>query len=133
MWVYGALECGTIDSPFQGSLDITIYGPKPVAGTEQADRVGGDKAIAVFSGGKLDLHGAKLSTWTCLTVQASSGDSFITVEDAIDWQVGDSILIVSTSPYFHGVDNSASVQHESRQIVSIHGILFLSLLLEICY
>ncbi len=79
VWVYGALECGAAAAPFKGKYNITLYGDKPAGGTEQGDRVGGDKSVAVFNEGKLSFHGNKQLSWTRLSQTAFAGTTQINV------------------------------------------------------
>lgn len=119
IWVNGALECGTEESPVTGSLSITLVGAKPEVA--QTDREGGDKSIAVFNGGKLSLHGAKLFSWTRLEVPAINNATSITVQDEVDWEVGDVIVIASTAPFFLNINHGGIEQSEIRTITSISG------------
>eukprot|EP00026_Physarum_polycephalum_P000397 Phypoly_transcript_00398.p1 GENE.Phypoly_transcript_00398~~Phypoly_transcript_00398.p1 ORF type:complete len:1639 (+),score=189.82 Phypoly_transcript_00398:311-4918(+) len=121
IWLYGSFQCGTVDAPFAGELSITLYGAKPATSDAQSDRVGGDKSLAVLPGGLLELHGAKLVSWTRLAAQADAGATTITVQDDIDWETGDEVIITSTAPYYLGLDTSGMDQIEERTIASISG------------
>jgi hypothetical protein len=59
----------------------------------------GDKSVAVFSGGKIDLHGKKVISWDRLALKANIGDSQITLFNPVDWEVGDIIVIATTGRY----------------------------------
>jgi len=51
---------------------------------------------AVFGG--LDLFGEQRNvTWTHLAETAESGSNSITLETAVDWNVGDEIIVTTTS------------------------------------
>eukprot|EP00026_Physarum_polycephalum_P000095 Phypoly_transcript_00095.p1 GENE.Phypoly_transcript_00095~~Phypoly_transcript_00095.p1 ORF type:complete len:2248 (+),score=271.90 Phypoly_transcript_00095:220-6963(+) len=98
MYIYGNLECGTEASPFNGALSITIdyTSSGSITPTEQ----GSDKSLAVFAGGRLSLHGAKQVSWTTLAATAAKGSQTLSIADAVDWQIGDSIVITSTDPIY---------------------------------
>lgn len=139
----GSFECGTETDFFAGSLVITLTGPKPASGA--SDAVGGDKSIAGLAGGKLSLHGAKRSSWTRLASPANVGDSQITIQvcnsriisclkclilsqDAMDWQVGDAIVVATTALANSGVDITKT--NEVFSITAISGYV-ISLVVEI--
>jgi hypothetical protein len=69
-----------VATPFAGLFSITLYGTKPSIALAQSDRVGGDKSLAVLPGGLLELHGAKLVSWTRLAAQVDAGTTTITVQ-----------------------------------------------------
>jgi hypothetical protein len=81
IWTYGFIEVGTWDNPYNGSLSVTIRGPKPLVG--QTDMTGGDKSLFVASGGKIEFHGAKRASWTRLASTANPGAMYIDVFDAV--------------------------------------------------
>eukprot|EP00898_Chlorokybus_atmophyticus_P004648 jgi/Chlat1/5184/Chrsp33S05041 len=90
----GELMVGSEDTPFQHKATITLYGEYET--TPQLP-VYGAKHIAVRSG-TLDLHGkAKLPTWTQLAASVVAGDESITLRVAVMWEVGDVIVIASSS------------------------------------
>lgn len=113
------MECGTEETPFNGSLSVTIFGAVPEVA--QTDREGGDKSLAVFNGGILSLHGAKLVSWTRLEQPAAANSTTIVVQDDIDWEVGDEIVIASTAPFFLNVNHGGIEESEVRKIISITG------------
>ena len=62
----------------------------------------GQKLLAVYETGQLEAHGAgRNPTWTHLSGTVSKGGTTIIVADAVNWQVGDEIIITTTdySPY----------------------------------
>ena len=89
----GALQVGTEDEPFTHKAEIVLYGH--VLSTELP--IYGAKTLAVRHG-TLDLHGIPLDvTWTKLDVTANPGDTMITLQEAVPWEVGGKIVIASTS------------------------------------
>jgi hypothetical protein len=57
--------------------------------------------------GSVRLHGLpKQPTWTVLNATANVGDTSITVNGPVNWQVGDRIVIASSSFYATDVDEA---------------------------
>ena len=89
----GTLQAGTEEEPFTSKLEIVLYG-NPLS-TELP--VYGAKTLAVRNG-ILDLHGKVVNvTWTRLDVTANPGDTVITLQEPVPWEVGGKIIIASTS------------------------------------
>lgn len=89
----GSLQIGTKENPHTHKLTITLHGKYE---TNQLPIVG-NKHISVH-GGKLDIHGLpKTPTWTLLGASVSPGATTITLVQAVNWSVGDEIVIASTS------------------------------------
>ncbi|XP_061597205.1 fibrocystin-L-like isoform X1 [Cololabis saira] len=94
----GRLIAGWPDEPFRGQLTITLRGhhrtpdwPLP-NGPNQ-----GSKVLGVF--GSLDLYGQPHNVYHCkLASTAEAGAAILTLTQAVDWQVGDE-LVVSTTSY----------------------------------
>ncbi|KAG8539217.1 hypothetical protein GDO81_021214, partial [Engystomops pustulosus] len=93
----GRLIGGTEDDPFQGELHIVLRGNHLTPELPLPDGPNqGSKVLGVF--GQLDLHGLPRSVYrTKLANTASAGSQTITVRDPVDWQVGEDILITTTS------------------------------------
>lgn len=95
------LQVGTLEEPFPMSAIITLHGRPP--GSPELPVViapdlpiYGAKNIAV-RGGTLDLHGLpKLPTWTKLGADAAVGDTSITLDQPVNWAVGDEIVVASS-------------------------------------
>ncbi|XP_038045747.1 fibrocystin-L-like [Patiria miniata] len=94
----GRLVIGFSESnPFQHEMKILLNGHHL---TEQMSLPNGpnlgSKALGVFGG--LDIHGKNHSVyWTQLSATVNPGDNTLTVKDQTDWQVGDEILVATTS------------------------------------
>ena len=89
----GALQVGTEDEPFTHKAEIVLYGHV----LSQEIPIYGAKTLAVRHG-TLDLHGFPLNvTWTKLDITANAGDTMITLQEAVPWEVGGKIVIASTS------------------------------------
>ena len=97
VFVAGGLIVGWPDKPYLSNLLISLRGDvnseeyEPTAGLNV-----GSKAVAVF--GFMWLHGKPNSVcWTRLAATASAGDRFLTLDEPVDWDVGDEIVITSTT------------------------------------
>ena len=89
----GSLQVGTEEEPFMHKAEIVLYGH--VLSTELP--IYGAKTLAVRHG-TLDLHGKKLNvTWTRLDVTANPGDTTITLQEPVPWEIGGKVVIASTS------------------------------------
>ncbi|KAL3885610.1 hypothetical protein ACJMK2_025660 [Sinanodonta woodiana] len=113
---------GWQNNPLQGSAEITLVGEHSTPEFSTADGPPiGSKAIGVF--GHLDLHGKNVShTWTKLNMTANVGDTQIKVQDAVNWKVGDSILIAPTS-YNAWETEKFQITAISSTIITLSGAL----------
>ncbi|XP_068094025.1 fibrocystin-L-like [Hyperolius riggenbachi] len=107
----GQLTAGTESSPFQGELHIVLRGKRSTPSIQLPDGSSqGAKVLGVF--GKLDLHGLpRLVYKTKLGLTALAGSQYIIVADPVDWQVGEDIVI-TTSSY-------KAWQTEARRIIAV--------------
>ncbi|XP_038070546.1 fibrocystin-L-like isoform X1 [Patiria miniata] len=94
----GRLVIGFSESnPFQHDMKILLNGhhftpDQPLPNGPNL----GSKALGVFGG--LDIHGKNHSVyWTQLLITVNPGDNTLTVRDQTDWQVGDEIVVATTS------------------------------------
>ena len=89
----GTLQIGTEDNHYTNKITVTIHGTRSSPALPNY----GNKFIAVRTG-LLDIHGSpKRPSWTTLAQTASPGAGTITLSESVNWQVGDSIVIASTS------------------------------------
>jgi hypothetical protein len=112
--VNGVFQCGTATVPFGGHLSVALAGIQP---TSVETTPGGTKGIIVSQGGTLLLHGIKQVSWTHLAQSAAISDTQIQVTDAVDWSVGDQIVITSTDIY----GSAAFSANEAKTISGISG------------
>ncbi|XP_063307204.1 fibrocystin-L-like [Pelobates fuscus] len=107
----GHLIAGKENDPFLGELRIILRGNHSTPDMPLPDGPNqGSKVIGVF--GQLDLHGIPRSVYkTKLAQTASAGSSYILLATAVDWKVGENILI-TTSSY-------SAWQTEIRRIIAI--------------
>ena len=104
---------GTEKNPFLGTAEIRLIGDHftPDYPVQNGPNVGA-KAIGVFGG--LDLHGVpRTVSWTRLSAPIASSDNTLEVLDAVDWVVGDEIIVASTS--------YNSSEAEKRKITAVSG------------
>ncbi|XP_026156055.1 fibrocystin-L-like [Mastacembelus armatus] len=93
----GRLTAGSADRPFRGQLSINLRGthntpewPLPIGPNQ------GSKVLGVF--GTLQLYGQAHSVYhTKLAATADAGSSTLNLTQAVDWQVGDEVVISTTS------------------------------------
>ncbi|XP_034748677.1 fibrocystin-L-like [Etheostoma cragini] len=93
----GRLIAGWADEPFRGQLHIKLRGnhrtpewPLP-NGPNQ-----GSKVLGVF--GTLELYGQPHNVYhTKLAATANAGSTTLTLSQSVDWQVGDEVVISTTS------------------------------------
>jgi hypothetical protein len=103
----GSMEAGTEQFPYTSRLVITMHSSRQ----DPELPIYGNKVIGVRNG-VLDLHGvARDPVWTSLDKTAEVGATKITLIRAVDWAVGESIVIASTS-YEHQ-------EAEERVIVAV--------------
>ncbi len=112
--VFGKLEIGTADQPYQHKAEIVLTGDGTDPDVVLADWLPaghGDhgahhhhltdpvhsKALIAAPGGEISLHGARTDGWTQLGATAEAGDTVIELKDTPEgWQVGDVIAIAPT-------------------------------------
>ncbi|CAF3091006.1 unnamed protein product [Rotaria socialis] len=88
-------QVGTESNPFQHQAIITMYGQ--LRSIELP--IYGAKVLALRQG-KIDMHGIDYGqTWTQLGQTANSGDSQITLRQAMRWPIGSQIIIPTTGDY----------------------------------
>ncbi|XP_011512985.1 fibrocystin isoform X6 [Homo sapiens] len=87
----GELRIGSEDKPFQGRAQITLYG----SSYSTPFFPYGVKFLAVRNG-TLSLHGSLPEVIvTCLRATAHALDTVLALEDAVDWNPGDEVVIIS--------------------------------------
>ncbi len=87
------LDWGTATDRYTGNAVITLNG-----NDENYSYAGmlGNKFLGVMGGATLEMHGVSKRSWTKLNQKADIGANQITLLDAVDWSVGDQIVIAST-------------------------------------
>jgi hypothetical protein len=88
----GRFQIGTWEKPIQSKITVTMHGNKLSRSLPHY----GNKVIALREG-ILDIHGKRLTkTWSRLSSTAAKDATTITVNEVVDWNVGDTIVITST-------------------------------------
>ncbi|XP_040210574.1 fibrocystin-L-like [Rana temporaria] len=107
----GRLIAGTETDPFQGKLHIVLRGNHLTPEFQLPNGPNqGSKVLGVF--GELDLHGLPRAVYrTKLTNTAPAGSQYIILAEPVDWQVGEDILITTTS--------YSAWQTETRRIIDV--------------
>jgi len=94
----GQLIVGWENDPILTNVTITLTGVKNTTNfilPDGIEKIGG-KGIGVYGG--LDIHGKPREvTWTKLSTTANAGANTITLVRAVDWTVGEEIMITTTS------------------------------------
>ncbi len=88
------LEWGTETEPYLLTGRIVLYGDNPaetIPGTSMER-----KMLVAMMGGQIELHGKPKKSWTQLNATADIGKNTITLKEAVDWEIGDEIVIAST-------------------------------------
>eukprot|EP01038_Epipyxis_sp_PR26KG_P008105 gene8105-10977_t len=76
-------------------INITFHGTKSDSST--VDQVTGITSKGLIVDGQVDIHGKQYHpTWTRLSVIGTVGSSWITLQDRVNWEVGQQILLTTT-------------------------------------
>jgi len=87
--VTGSLLLGSETCRLRNKINITLHGSRGSTDNPW------NKGIAVT--GTVDMHGAQyFPTWTRLAMTAKKGDSWIFVQDIVNWQPGQTIAVTTT-------------------------------------
>ncbi|REG34604.1 G8 domain-containing protein [Archangium gephyra] len=86
------LELGQELTPYPGSATFTLN-----ATPADPEVMGmGSKFIGAMGSGTIHLHGLERVSWTQLGANVNAGSSTVVLKEAVDWQPGDKIVIVSS-------------------------------------
>jgi hypothetical protein len=113
--VHGAFNWGSELNPYTRKGVITLTGSD-----KSANIMGmGTKMIGVMGGGTLRLHGQNRVNWTMLNQTAAVNATSIVLQDAVDWNIGEEIIITTTGRE-HDLDKKLNyTQTEKRTITAI--------------
>ncbi|HIA61576.1 MAG TPA: hypothetical protein EYM88_03545 [Gammaproteobacteria bacterium] len=106
------LEVGTTGSRYTGDFTLTLKGEQAENFVHGAHDMGW-RALLALNGGTLNLHGEDRVEWTHLDADVNVGSGSITVADAVNWEAGDEIIIVSSTNDWNEV--------EKRTVSSVTG------------
>ena len=94
-------EIGTKNQPYTSGrgFNLTLTGNNPDALIPNTSV--SSKSIMVMAGATLSLHGKPKVSWAKIDAKAEIGSTSITLNNPIDWNVGDEIIITSNrnNPY----------------------------------
>merc|ERR1719210_437377 len=92
--VYGALRMGSSSCTLNsGGIRVVLSGSR-----YDGNRQVYSKGIHVDAGGTLAMHGRRWApTWTRLDGTAATGTTTISLQQAVDWEVGQSVVVVTSA------------------------------------
>jgi hypothetical protein len=90
------LTAGSTTCPLYGKLDIMVHGTRGDSSLQNDDRTRTSKGLVVE--GVAELHAKKYApTWTRLAKTAAAGDRIIFVQHALNWEVGQKIVVLTSA------------------------------------
>ena len=92
VWILGTLRAGTEADHDVHAFTLTLTGADSGASNASI----GDKVLAVFGGGSLELHGDTRLGWTRIGANAPAGSSTLLLSETMSWRTGDRLVIAST-------------------------------------
>merc|ERR1719343_1451208 len=114
--VYGALRMGSSSCTLNSKgIRVVLSGSR--YDFNDANREKHSKGIHVDAGGTLVMHGRRWApTWTRLDGTATTGTATISLQQAVDWEVGQSVVVVTSA---YSDDQRTGHQNEERRIVGV--------------
>lgn len=110
----GVFRVGTAINRYDtNTLTVTLEGDDPLADFTSVGLTDNNAFLMVRAGGILQLFGESETSWTQLNATASAGSSFITLKEPVAWDIGDEIVIASTTFDMN--------EAETRTIVNVLG------------
>ena len=118
MDVQGAIRAGSGTCPYLTDLTITLHGSRPtdfnIYGLSST-ATPTYKGISV-NGGILSMHGKRyFPTWTRLAESVAIGQTYLLVQEDVNWEVGQQIVVTTTALH----DSRSWHQNEVLTISSI--------------
>jgi hypothetical protein len=86
------LEVGQELTPYPGSATFTLNATPADPDIMQM----GNKFIGAMDNATIHLHGRPRVSWTQLNGNVSAGSATVSLKEAVDWQAGDTLVIVSS-------------------------------------
>lgn len=86
------LEVGRESTPYPRNATFTLT----ATSSDPEIMTMGNKFIAAMNFGRMEIHGLPKISWSQLTATANPQDQTITMKQAVDWSIGDSIVLAST-------------------------------------
>jgi hypothetical protein len=121
--VQGALRAGGPTCRLLSRVNITLYGSRP--GPDTTARIDAlphsTKTVMATGRGSIDLHGAQYAvTWSRLASRALRNDSWVYLQDALNWEPGQSVIVVTTA-LKEARDYSESEERVIRSVYALPG------------
>ncbi|KYQ92991.1 hypothetical protein DLAC_05595 [Tieghemostelium lacteum] len=115
IYVEGKFYIGSKDCRLNSTVQVNFYGAKTT--TDTISSMMGSKGIGVSKTGFLSINGKQYhNTWSRLAQSAFPGDTLIFVQDNINWEVGQEVVL-TTSTW----KDEFTKQNEVRKISAIQG------------
>nr|XP_055075552.1 fibrocystin-L-like [Misgurnus anguillicaudatus] len=114
----GHLIAGRADQPFRGELQIILKGNHFTPDWQLPGINQGSKVLGVF--GSLDLYGMPHDVYhTKLANTVQAGNNTLSLEETVDWKVGDQILLSTTSydPWQTEIRTISAVSDDGRTLI----------------
>nr|XP_055075131.1 fibrocystin-L-like [Misgurnus anguillicaudatus] len=114
----GHLIAGRADQPFRGELQIILKGNHFTPDWQLPGINQGSKVLGVF--GSLDLYGMPHNVYhTKLAKTVQAGNNTLSLEETVDWKVGDQILLSTTSydPWQTEIRTINGVSDDGRTLI----------------
>ncbi|MFT4807327.1 MAG: hypothetical protein ACI9LX_000644 [Paraglaciecola sp.] len=91
------LSCGSASSPFNGNISFVFTGDNEISNISTATHNMGSKAFVAHMNGEISLYGKSgKSGFVYLKEHAEVDSATIELSQAVNWQVGDEIVVAST-------------------------------------
>eukprot|EP00158_Paraphelidium_tribonemae_P000239 Partr_v1_DN20319_c1_g2_i1_m58151 putative polycystic kidney and hepatic disease 1 (autosomal len=121
--VQGAVRAGGPTCRLLSRVNITLYGSRP--GPDTTARIDAlphsTKTVMATGRGSIDLHGAQYAvTWSRLASRALRNDSWVYLQDALNWEPGQSVIVVTTA-LKEARDYSESEERVIRSVYALPG------------
>ena len=104
--VWGALQVGTADAPFQNNAEIVLHGTRTSDVLVASEKhFLGNKVMVVF--GSALLYGTSRGQHKAkLAATANVGDDTITLASDVDWQAGDVVVLAPTGTNVYAIETA---------------------------
>ncbi|GAM19287.1 hypothetical protein SAMD00019534_024620, partial [Acytostelium subglobosum LB1] len=113
--VNGQLWVGSPTCRMNGNITLIFHGTKTLNNTLGTNV--GSKGIYVPTGGFASLHGKQYTpTWTRLAATAFPGDSVISLQSSVNWEVGQKVVITTSR-----IEDEYTLENEVMTIAAING------------
>lgn len=118
MGANASMEIGKSSSYYKSTEGCTIT----LTGSNPGEKIPGtnmdSKSIMVMGGAKLSMYGTPKKSWVKIGSQTPVGSTSITMAEAIDWNIGDEIVITSNRIDVHEAETRiiTSISSDNRTV-----------------